>query len=142
MRTTLLLLMLALPLKYLQVTSAFGNRLHPISFTYRRHEGVDLRANYDTVYAVMNSRVTTISYDSSLGIFIKLTNGQICVTYGHLSQVLVSPDASVAAGVPVAVSGATGLVTGPHLHFAVQFNHRYIDPLVFLKAGFQQFINQ
>lgn len=137
MRIPILLLMLALPLKHLQVTSAFGNRLHPITLTYRQHEGVDLRADYDTAYAVMSSRVSAIGYDRQLGIYIKISNGAFVITYGHLSQVLVGNADSVAAGDPVAISGATGLVTGPHLHFAVQFNHRYIDPLAFLSAAYK-----
>ncbi len=142
MRTTLLLFMLALPLKHLQVTSTYGNRLHPITLTYRHHDGVDLKASYDTVYAIFNSRVVEAGYDTGLGIFIKIANGPFVITYGHLSQLLAGKADSVMSGDPVAISGATGLVTGPHLHFAVQFNHRYIDPLAFLKAGFQQIINQ
>lgn len=138
MRTTLLLLMLALPLKHLQVTSAFGNRLHPITLTYRHHDGVDLKANYDTVYAIFDGRLTT-NYDAKLGIYIRLTNGPVIITYGHLSQVLITD--SVSAGEAIAISGATGLVTGPHLHFAVQFNGHYTDPLAFLSAADQK-LNQ
>jgi len=141
MRIPLLLLMLALPLKHLQVTSAFGNRLHPITLAYRRHEGVDLRANYDTVFSIFDSRVVATGYGGALGIFIKIANGPFIITYGHLSQSFVLQGDSVATNEALGVSGATGFVTGPHLHFAVQFNHRYIDPLVFLKAGFQQIIN-
>ena len=137
MRSTLLLLLLTLPLKHLQVTSAFGNRLHPITYTYRRHQGVDLRANYDTVYSIFNSRVVATGYGPGLGIFIKISNGPFMITYGHLSQVFVIQEDSVCVGEPLGVSGATGLVTGPHLHFAVQFNHRYIDPLAFLSALYQ-----
>jgi murein DD-endopeptidase MepM/ murein hydrolase activator NlpD len=138
MRTILLLLMLALPLKHLQVTSAFGNRLHPITLTYRHHNGVDLKASYDTVYAIIDGRLTT-NYDGKLGVYITLTNGPFIITYGHLSQVLTAD--SVSAGEAIAISGETGMVTGPHLHFAVQFKHRYIDPLAFLAAGFQQIRN-
>jgi murein DD-endopeptidase MepM/ murein hydrolase activator NlpD len=135
MRTTLLLCLLALPLRHLQVTSAFGNRIHPLSGTYKPHAGVDLKANYDTVYAVINGRLT-YGFEPALGVFIKITSGPLTITYGHLSQIFT--DDSVNAGSPIAISGATGKVTGPHLHFAVQFNHRYIDPLAFLAAGFQQ----
>jgi len=77
---------------------------------------------------------TTIGYNRLLGIYIKLTNGPFCVTYGHLSQLLIGND-SVIMYAPLAISGSTGRTTGPHLHFAVQFNHRYIDPLAFLAAG-------
>jgi murein DD-endopeptidase MepM/ murein hydrolase activator NlpD len=141
MRSALLLFMLALPLKHLQVTSDFGNRVHPITGIYRRHQGVDLRADFDTVYAVMNSRVTAVSYDRLLGVYIKVRNGPFEITYGHLSQVLIMPTDSLNAGDAIAVSGSSGRVTGPHLHFAVKFNGRYIDPLAFLSAAYQKNIN-
>jgi len=141
MRTTLLLLMLALPLKQLQVTSAFGNRVHPITGNYHFHAGVDLRANYDTVYSIFNSRVVATGYDNGLGIFIKIANGPFLITYGHLSQCFVNRGDSVNVTGSLGISGETGSVTGPHLHFAVQFNRRYIDPLAFLSAAYQK-LNQ
>lgn len=138
MRTSLLLLMLALPLRHLQVTSAFGNRIHPITGNYQLHAGVDLRADYDTVFAVMDSHVFATGYDPALGLFIKIVNGPFLITYGHLSERFIVKDDTVIATEPLGVSGATGRVTGPHLHFAVQFNCRYIDPLAFLSAAYQQ----
>jgi len=134
MRTTILLFMLALPLRHLQVTSGFGNRVHPVTRNYQFHAGVDLKSNCDTVYAVIDGKLTA-NYDTKLGIFLKLTKGPLTITYGHLSQILVTD--SVNAGEAVAISGETGRVTGPHLHFAVQFHGHYIDPLQFLVKGFQ-----
>jgi len=137
MRDTLLLLLLALPLRHLQVTSAFGDRVHPVTGKYCLHTGVDLKASYDTVYSIFKSRVVATGYRPDIGEFIKIANGPFIITYGHLSQLFVLPNDSLAAAVPLGVSGETGQVTGPHLHFAVQFKHRYIDPLAFLAAGFQ-----
>ena len=134
MRTPFLLFMLVLPLRHLQVTSAFGNRVHPITGIYCRHNGIDLRAGYDTVYAVMDSRVSETGHNPSLGIFIRTSNGPFLITCGHLSECFVRRGDSVAVGEKLGLSGATGRVTGPHLHFAAQFKHRYIDPLAFLAA--------
>lgn len=131
-RDTLLLLSLALPLRHLQVTSAFGNRLHPLTGDYRFHAGVDLKADYDTVYAIFNSRVAATGYHPELGLFIKIKNGPFVTSYAHLSRFLVSAGDSVVPGEALGISGATGKVTGPHLHFAVQFKQQYIDPLKFL----------
>lgn len=137
MRIPILLLVIALPLRHLLVvTSSYGDRVHPVTGSYQFHAGVDLRADDDTVYAVMNGRIDKVGYDRYLGIFMKLSNGPFCITYGHLSQCLTDAD-SVSAGSAIAVSGATGRTTGPHLHFAVQFHGRYIDPLQFLAKGFQ-----
>lgn len=55
-------------------------------------------------------------------------------SYGHLSQIFVLPGDTVSAGDPVAVTGATGRVTGEHLHFSIKFLSRAVDPLKFLLA--------
>ncbi len=133
-----LLTIVSLPLRHLSLTAPYGYRIHPLTGSYTMHTGVDLRADFDTVYAVLNSSVSSVGYDSVTGIFIKITNGPLDVTYGHLSECFVSRGDSVLVGEPIGISGATGRVTGPHLHFAVQFRHRYTDPLAFLSAAYQQ----
>jgi len=80
----------------------------------------------------LNGVVQQTGYDPLLGIFIRLDNGYFRSTYGHLSQLFVLPGDSVAAGNALGISGATGRVTGEHLHFAIKFHGRYIDPLLFL----------
>ena len=132
------LIIVSLPLRYLTLTSPFGYRKHPVTGIECIHAGVDLRANYDTVFAVISSHVSAIGYNPALGLFIKITNGPFCITYGHLSECFVGKGDSVAVACPLGVSGATGRVTGPHLHFALQFHRRYIDPLAFLSAAYQQ----
>lgn len=133
------LITLCLPLKRISLISPFGYRVHPLTGIYAMHAGVDLRANYDTIYAVLNSHVSAIGYNPVIGIFIKITNGPFCITYGHLSQYFVTRGDSVLASMPLGISGATGRVTGPHLHFAVQFRGHYIDPLAFLSAAIKHF---
>ncbi|MBS1532755.1 MAG: M23 family metallopeptidase [Bacteroidetes bacterium] len=128
-------LMVVLPLRHLYLTSSFGYRVHPLTGKNTMHCGIDLRADLDTVYAVINSRVAEVGHESVLGIFIRITNGPFCFTYGHLAMPFVCKGDTVAAAMPLGISGATGRVTGPHLHFAVQFQHRYIDPLAFLLAA-------
>jgi len=127
--------LVSIPLRHLQLTSSYGYRVHPVTGAYGMHKGIDLRADFDTVYAVSESRVSLIGYDRTIGMFIKIENGPLCITYGHLSQVFISKDDSVSAGEPLGLSCSTGRVTGPHLHFAVQFQYRYIDPLDFLSAA-------
>lgn len=132
------LILLSLPLRHLSVTSPYGYRIHPVTGRYCFHAGVDLRACHDTVYAVINGRITTGCH-ATPGRFVQLTNGRFDATYAHLSQIFVQTGDSVAAATPLGITGATGRVTGEHLHFAIQFNHHYIDPLAFLAAAITQF---
>jgi len=124
--------LLYLPLRHLQVTSAYGYRVHPVTGRFSFHNGIDLRAHKDTVYAVLDGVVSAASYDRLLGIYIHLDHGDFQSSYGHLSKILVLPGDSVSAGDAIAVSGNSGRVTGSHLHFSIQFRHRAIDPLQFL----------
>jgi murein DD-endopeptidase MepM/ murein hydrolase activator NlpD len=131
MKTLLILSIICLPLKNMQVTSAYGPRIHPITGKYDCHKGVDLRANHDTVYAVINGRLEA-AYNQYIGLEIRLKKDSLTIIYGHLSQLLVEPNTIVQAGDPIAITGATGLVTGEHLHFAVYWRSSYINPLQFL----------
>ncbi len=121
-----------LPLKHICLTSPYGYRIHPITGKYSYHAGIDLRARSDTVFAVLPGTVERIAYDPFLGLYIKLDHADFVMTYGHLSQVFVFQLDSVKAGTAIALSGSTGRTTGEHLHFAVQYHERYIDPLKFL----------
>lgn len=122
-----------LPLKRLSLTSAFGYRIHPVTGKYAFHAGVDLRARSDTVFAVLPG-IIEFGYSPFLGIYLTITKDGLQIIYGHLSQVFVMTGDQVMPGTPVAITGATGRVTGEHLHFAVKYDGCYIDPLRFLQA--------
>jgi murein DD-endopeptidase MepM/ murein hydrolase activator NlpD len=130
---------ISLPLKQLTVTSAYGKRIHPLTRRLDFHAGIDLRAHQDMVYAVLPGIIENTGYDPLLGFFIRLSNGPFTLIYGHLSGFLVTTDDTVTTHNCIGITGATGRVTGEHLHFAVQFNHRYIDPLTFLAAAIKHF---
>jgi len=132
-------LALALPLHRLSVTSGFGWRIHPITHHLDFHAGVDLRANCDTVYAMTGGSVQA-GYDHLLGNYIRINANGLEITYGHLSQIFALTGDSVKANQPVAVTGSTGRVTASHLHFAVRYLGRYIDPITFLIHA-MQYIN-
>jgi murein DD-endopeptidase MepM/ murein hydrolase activator NlpD len=122
-----------LPLHQLSLTSAFGFRIHPLTGKYAFHAGVDLRAHHDTVFSVLPGTLM-VGYNAFLGVYVKINSGDLEIIYGHLSQVLVLPGDEVYPGTAVAITGATGRVTGEHLHFSVTFRRNYIDPLLFLGA--------
>lgn len=127
-----LIAVVCLPLRNLVVTSGFGYRIHPLNGRYLFHEGVDLRAQRDTVFAIMDGFVNTAGYEPVIGLHICIDHGTVHSVYGHLSQIFVLPRDSVLAGQPIGITGATGNVTGEHLHFAIRCGRQYIDPIQFL----------
>ena len=131
-RALTLCCLFCLPLKHLSVTSDFGYRIHPITGKYAFHSGTDFRAHNDTVFAVINGRAT-IGFDPLLGLNIRLVQNDLEITYGHLSQPLLTSD-SVACGDAIGITGATGRVTGEHLHLSIKYHNQNIDPLKFLYA--------
>lgn len=127
-----LIAIVCLPLRNLQVTSGFGFRIHPLTGKEVFHEGVDLRARQDTVVAVLDGFVSTACYDPVIGLHVGIDHGTVSSVYGHLSQIFVIPRDPVFAGQAIGITGSTGKVTGEHLHFAIRYGRRFIDPIQFL----------
>jgi len=126
----------SLPLSgMLYVTSGFGERYHPIYHKEIFHDGIDLKADYEIVKTIANGFIAKQGYDERAGNYLIIQHGNgIESIYCHLSKFLCSPDDLVFAGDVIAISGATGAVTAPHLHFAIKKDGRFIDPLPVLKA--------
>ncbi|WP_199120305.1 M23 family metallopeptidase [Pedobacter sp. ASV28] len=125
---------ISLPLINLRLTSGFGYRIHPITKQHDLHKGIDLSARCDPVLSILKGRITDTGYNPVLGNYVRIGHGEFQSIYGHLSQILVGRDEPVEAGQPIAVTGATGRVTGEHLHFSIKFKDRYINPLHFLSS--------
>jgi len=125
---------ISMPLdKGIIVTSPFGWRTHPIFRTGKMHNGTDLKANYENVYTVLDGVVLESGNSRGGGNYIKIRHSHSFVTsYLHLSEIYYEAGEYVKAGFIVARSGNSGNSTGPHLHFAVQENGKYINPIRFL----------
>ena len=124
---------IASPLKHLKQTSGFGWRIHPITGKFLFHRGVDLAARNDTVFSIMNGVVTKIGNNPVIGNYILITHpDDVQSVYGHLSAIAVLPDDQVTAGQPIGITGATGRVTGEHLHFSIKYYGHELSPLAFL----------
>lgn len=126
---------ISMPLKNgISVTSPFGNRTHPIFGGQKLHNGADLKANYEKVYAVLNGKVIDAGFDAKGGgNYIKIKHSNSFVTsYLHLSEIYYKVGEWVNAGFIIAKSGNSGNSTGPHLHFSVSENGNYINPIRFL----------
>jgi murein DD-endopeptidase MepM/ murein hydrolase activator NlpD len=128
-----ILLLCSLPLRQIRLTSPYGYRLHPIYKSIKLHAGIDLAAHRDTVFSILDGVVQNCRYSKSLGLYVRIDHGNsLNSLYGHLSQWLVMPGDTISAGDPIGITGATGIVTGEHLHFAVSYADRWLNPLRFL----------
>lgn len=109
----------------------FGMRLHPILKIVRMHEGVDILNDPRTpVYSPGAGKVTYVGRKAGLGITLEIEHGFGYKTvYGHLSKILVKEGQTINRGDKIALTGNTGLSTGPHLHYEVHFNGVPQDPM-------------
>ncbi|MFF7643129.1 peptidoglycan DD-metalloendopeptidase family protein [Streptomyces canus] len=103
------------------------------------HTGIDFHAATGTsVHAVGRGTVVEAGWGGSYGnnIVIRMADGTY-TQYGHLSSIGVSVGQSVTPGQQIGLSGATGNVTGPHLHFEARTSPEYgsdIDPVSYLRS--------
>lgn len=113
------------------VTSEFGLRVNPISGIEGIHRGVDLRATTGTeLHAWRSGTVLVTGETSEIGKYVKLDHGDnILSVYAHCSEILVEEGDFVQGGAVFALSGGTGQVTAPHLHFEILWNGLYLNPL-------------
>ncbi|MCJ8154087.1 M23 family metallopeptidase [Chryseobacterium sp. SSA4.19] len=126
---------IAMPLnRGISVTSSYGRRIHPIFGKSKIHNGIDLKAYFENVYAVMDGMVSATGWDpKGGGNYIKVKHyNRYETAYLHLSEIYYKVGELVKAGYVIAKSGNSGNSTGAHLHFAVRENGKYIDPVHFL----------
>ena len=123
------------PLKFEpRVTSRFSaSRMHPVLHTARAHRGVDYAAPTGApVVAAASGVVTAASYDAANGRMVRVRHASGYESfYLHLSAFApgVRAGARVEQGQTVGLVGATGLATGPHLHYGLTRNGVFVNPL-------------
>ncbi len=117
-----------------RLTSGFGRRARPTKGASSYHKGVDWATPVGTsVVASSTGVVTRAGWGSGYGycVYIRHPDGRE-TRYGHLSKVLVSVGQSVSQGQRIALSGNTGVSTGPHLHFEILVGGSQVNPLNYL----------
>jgi murein DD-endopeptidase MepM/ murein hydrolase activator NlpD len=112
------------------LSSPFGKRWG------RMHEGIDLAGRYGSqIVAAVEGTVLYAGPESGYGRVVKILDWDGTQTwYGHMEKFLVKAGDHVQAGQPIALVGAAGDATGPHLHFEVRVGGVPIDPIPFLAA--------
>lgn len=116
-----------------RVNSPFGMRIHPVLGVRKMHRGVDLRASIGTrVHAVGDGVVRRASQDAVNGRLLIVDQGHgVTAIFCHESKLLVGAGEAVKRGEVVSLTGASGRVTGPHLHYQLEIFGKPVDPLAF-----------
>ena len=122
------------PLSGGRLSSNFGKRSRPTRGASTYHRGVDWATPVGT--AVMASSAGTVAkagWGSGYGYVVYINHGDGRQTrYGHLSKVLVKEGQKISQGQKIALSGNTGISSGPHVHFEILINGSQVNPLKYL----------
>ncbi|MBM4343102.1 MAG: M23 family metallopeptidase [Deltaproteobacteria bacterium] len=120
------------PLRSGRTTSGFGMRLHPILHQMKAHYGVDFAAPTGTpVYAAADGVLVSAHRAGAAGNLVRLRHGDGYTTeYMHLHRFAAGLAAGdrLEKGDVIGFVGSSGRSTGPHLHFGVKRNGKYLDP--------------
>ena len=116
------------------ITSRYGERepVSPIESEY--HLGIDIAANTGTT--IVASIDGTVVYSGELGGYgncIEIQKDDILTIYGHCSELYVGEGETIEQGQEIAAVGETGNATGPHLHFEIRKDGRYVSPELIFK---------
>ena len=110
------------PVSCTYITSAVGNRYHPISGQWKYHSGMDIGCQYgDSIWASDGGTVCIAGVNGGYGNCVMIDHGNGYYTlYGHMSSIACSVNQTVSQGQVIGYVGSTGYSTGPHLHFEIR----------------------
>jgi murein DD-endopeptidase MepM/ murein hydrolase activator NlpD len=113
--------------------SGFGSRRHPILGYVKMHTGVDWATAYGTpIFASGNGVVEVAGVEGGYGKYVKLKhNNGYETAYGHMSAFAKGLEVGkrVRQGQVIGFVGSTGQSTGPHVHYEILVNGRFVDPM-------------
>ena len=117
------------------LSSLFGNRHHPVLGVTRAHRGVDIAAAHGRPILAPAEGVVRFAGDKpgGYGYTVEIDHGYGYLTrFAHASRLTVSRGDRVHRGQLIALVGATGRTTGPHLHYEVEVHGQRVDPVPFM----------
>jgi murein DD-endopeptidase MepM/ murein hydrolase activator NlpD len=116
------------------LSRGFGMKYDPFTNYKQMHAGIDIADKAGTkIYAPAGGRVKKVARYKMLGRLVVIDHGYgFQTTYGHLSEAKVKVGQKVKRGDLIALMGSTGYSTGPHLHYQVTRNGKYLDPLQYI----------
>jgi len=121
------------PVKGGRYTSGFGDRKHPLLRRWRMHTGVDWAAPSGTpILAAGDGTIEMAERHGGYGNYIRIRHANgFATAYGHMTRFAPGskPGASVKQGQIIGFVGSTGASTGPHCHFEVLVNSKFVNPM-------------
>jgi len=116
------------------LSSPYGNRRHPVHEETRFHTGVDISVPTGSeVKATAEGIVSFAGWAENSGLVVVVEHGRgFSTAYAHNRKTLVTVGQRVVRGETIALSGSTGLSTGPHVHYEIWKNGRHTDPAGYL----------
>ena len=115
------------------ITSVFGWRNPKLSTVSKYHTGIDIAADQGTnIISATNGTVQTASTVGAYGNHLKIVIDDVTIIYAHCLSLEVKKGDSIAQGQVIAKVGSTGNSTGPHLHFEIRKDNRYVNPSLIL----------
>jgi murein DD-endopeptidase MepM/ murein hydrolase activator NlpD len=117
-----------------RITDHWGTRMHPITRNLEFHNGIDIANETGTpIYATASGVVASAGYQRGYGRRITIEHGnEYRSIYAHLYSIKVKEGDPVQKGQIIGLMGNSGLSTGPHLHYEVQYKGRSMNPARYL----------
>ena len=117
------------PINGARLSSPFGNRKHPILGFTKHHNGTDFAAPTGTpIMASGNGTVIKAGWCGNGGNCVRIRHNSSYTTgYGHMSKIATRNGRRVRQGQVIGYVGNTGMSTGPHLHYTVSYNGKFVN---------------
>ena len=116
------------------ISSRFGIRIDPLTGKRKHHNGVDITGHmFSPIYSPADGVIVATMEERDFGLLLVIDHGYDTVTrYGHISKFEVTVGQYVKRGDLICRLGNEGRSSGPHLHYEVLVNDRYIDPMRYI----------
>lgn len=116
------------------ISSMFGLRNPTTSTVPKNHTGTDIAAVTGTkIISATDGTVISASSKGDYGNHLKIQINDVIIVYAHCNKLYVNEGDVIKQGQEIAEVGVTGNTTGPHLHFEVRYQDRYVDPQLILE---------
>lgn len=116
------------------ISSIFGIRNPTTPTVPKNHKGTDIAAEIGTeIISATDGTVILASSKGDYGKHLKIQINEVVIVYAHCNKLYVKEGDIIEQGQKIAEVGSTGNTTGPHLHFEVRYQDRYVDPQLILE---------